>query len=199
MSDISRNLLPSTVLPWQVLFLFYLLPVFRPPHSEPRYRLQPCDEDNYRLVTPTEHRGERVVTRTKYHLVGSRDEIERRPTKPSLIASLSSWTWLPRRTPVANGRSAALTRQRDHVESDQGNPYIWPRDSMGLGRRKPIVLVSSRHVECPSNICRGSTDCESTWSRFREYSLFARINVETSKYFTNRFQAHPFRPPNFEY
>ncbi|TGZ56533.1 Uncharacterized protein DBV15_10550 [Temnothorax longispinosus] len=88
------------------------------PHSEPRYRLQLHDEDNYRLVTPTEHRGERVVTRTKYHLVGSRDEIERRPTKPSLIASLSLRTWLPQRTPVANGRSAALARQRDHVESD---------------------------------------------------------------------------------
>lgn len=170
MSDISRNLLPSTVLPWQVLLLSYLLPVFHLPHSELRYRLQPCDEDNYRLVTPTEHR---VVTRTKYHLGGSQDEIERRPTKPSLIVSVSLWIWLPRRTPVANGRSAALARQRDHVESDQSNPYIWPRDCTGLGRREPIVLVFSRHVECPSNICRGSTGCEFTWSRFREYSLFA--------------------------
>ena len=41
---------------------------------------------------------------------------------------------------MANGWSAALARQRDHVESDQRNPYIWP-DSVGLGRREPIVLV----------------------------------------------------------
>ncbi|KYQ52477.1 hypothetical protein ALC60_08337, partial [Trachymyrmex zeteki] len=145
-------------LPWQVLFLLpiaSILPTY--PRSESRYRLQLLsDEDNYRLVTPTEHRGERVVTRTKYHLVGSRDEIERRPTKPSLIASLSLQTWLPQRmpAPVANGRSAALARQRDHVESDQRNPYIWPRDSTGLGRREPIVLVSSHCVECPPNIFR---------------------------------------------
>lgn len=145
------------------------------PHSKTRYRLQLCDEDNYRLVTPTEHRGERVVTRTKYYLVGSRDEIERRPTKPSLIASLSLRTWLPQQTPVANGRSAALARQRDHVESDQRNPYIWPRDFTGLGRREPIVLVSSHRVECPPNICRGVRLVGRPTlaaKQFREYSLF---------------------------
>jgi len=67
--------------------------------------------------------------------------------------------------PVANGRSAALARQRDHVESDQRNPYIWPRDSTGLGRREPIVLVSSRCVEYPPNICRDSTGRSTNVSR----------------------------------
>lgn len=77
--------------------------------------------------------------------------------------------------PVANGRSAALARQRDHVESDQRNPYIWPRDSTGLGRREPIVLVSSHCVECPPNIFRGVRLVGRPMlvaKQFREYSLF---------------------------
>ncbi|KAL2721798.1 hypothetical protein V1477_020618 [Vespula maculifrons] len=53
-----------------------------------------------------------------------------------------------REAPLANGWSAALTRQRDHVESDQRNPYIWLRDSVGLGRREPIVCSPSLISTC---------------------------------------------------
>jgi len=77
--------------------------------------------------------------------------------------------------PVANGRSAALARQRDHVESDQRNPYIWLRDSTGLGRREPIVLVSSCRVEYPPNICRDvrlAGRPTLATKQFRKYSLF---------------------------
>lgn len=60
------------------------------PHSDLSYRFQPAA---MKITISSLHlsgqRGERVVTTTKYHLAGSRDEIERKPTKPTLIASLS--------------------------------------------------------------------------------------------------------------
>jgi len=53
------NLLPSTVLTLAGTIpstYCSILPTY--PHSEPCYRLQLfSDEDNYRLVTPTEHHG----------------------------------------------------------------------------------------------------------------------------------------------
>lgn len=124
------------------------------------------DEDNYRLVTSFGG----VVSRSE----SDRDR-KKGGGKPSVIASLSSGS-----RHRANGWSAALARlQRDHVESGQRNPYIWP-DSVGLGRREPIVLVplrsapSSRYFALSFALSRRIFTLLSEMS-FENFTLEARI------------------------